>query len=68
MLHYTILSLDRVGEGADAVSHPVLVRHRGRCVYGHFGPDGSFCCVNLLSTDPADYLRPEYSPGTVLKV
>jgi len=64
MILYTPAQLELVLDGSDAVLKyrqvlvdgiPVLVRETGA---------GCGSIERLLSTDPADYLRPDLSPGT----
>jgi hypothetical protein len=68
MILYTPLPLERVLEGWDRVAAGVEVEAGGaRLLVEPCGP-GLARVVRLLSTDPRDYLRPEFSPGAVLRL
>lgn len=44
-----------------------LWRHRGRLVSISEGEDGTLLVAGLLSTDPQDFLDPEFTPGSPFK-
>ncbi|MFC0301365.1 YlzJ-like family protein [Virgibacillus soli] len=43
------------------------VSHGGKTLYVEEQADGSFQLLQLLSTDPNDFLDQQYNPGTILK-
>ena len=43
-----------------------LVSHKGKMVYARQDEAGQYRLVQLVSTDPADYLTKEFSPGAIL--
>lgn len=67
MIHYTILDMGTVledpaggctmTENAVVGGVPVLLRRAA---------NGGACIERVLSTDPADFLRPELTPGTAV--
>ncbi len=67
---YTVMPMEMVfGMGQNAedglTGAPVWAELQGIGVLCHPMPDGGARLERLLSTDPADFLRPELSPGAV---
>ncbi|RYG73921.1 hypothetical protein EU245_04530 [Lentibacillus lipolyticus] len=42
------------------------VSHNGRQLYVEEMEDGQFQLLQVLSTDPNDFMNPDYTPGTIL--
>ncbi|MBR3121524.1 MULTISPECIES: YlzJ-like family protein [Oceanobacillus] len=42
------------------------IAYDGRMIYAIKTKDGSYQIQQLVSTDPQDYLRKEFSPGSIL--
>jgi hypothetical protein len=72
---YTIMPIEMVFGAEQSVGQngvdgtvrvPVAAELQGIGVLCHPMPDGSARVERLLSTDPADFLRPELSPGEVV--
>ena len=42
------------------------ITYDGRMIYAIKTKDGSYQIQQLVSTDPQDYLRKEFSPGSIL--
>lgn len=68
MILWTPMQLELVLEGLDKMTDPVYgqVCHRGVPMLVEKSDDGKVKVARLLSTDPADYLKAEYVPGSVL--
>lgn len=47
----------------DNMSNRQCVTHHGKMLYVEETEDGSYQLLQLLSTDPQDFLDPNYSPG-----
>jgi len=68
MILYTPLPLEQVLEGWNRVAAGIEVEAGGaRLLVEPYGP-GLARVLRLVSTDPRDYLRPEFSPGAVLRL
>lgn len=72
---YTIMPIEMVladgnnaekGQAGAAVMAELQGELQGAGVLCHPMPDGGARLERLLSTDPADFLRPELSPGEIL--
>ncbi|WP_339227763.1 YlzJ-like family protein [Oceanobacillus sp. FSL K6-2867] len=50
-------------EGYSNMEH---IAYDGRMIYAKKTKDGSYQIQQLVSTDPQDYLRDEFSPGSTL--
>lgn len=64
MLLYTVVAADEVMLDLNMPS-PELKIKNGRIFEGKKGKNG-FEISRLISSDPADYLNPGFSPGSVL--
>lgn len=40
--------------------------YAGKTIYARETDEGELQIVRLMSTDPADYLNPDYSPGAII--
>ncbi len=61
-LLWTIVPPEMVFAGGEG-RRPVLWRYRGRALYVAEDAEGVGTIVELLSTDPADFLNPALTPG-----
>ncbi|NMP21855.1 YlzJ-like family protein [Sulfobacillus harzensis] len=64
---YTPLSYEEIFPAKDEVLEVFETEVRGRRVLCRRGADGLPRVERLLSTDPADYLDPDWMPGSVLQ-
>lgn len=63
---YTIIPVEDIFRGVNDAPTPTLWSYRGRLVYVEEDQFGSGRVVRLVSTDPRDFLDPEFAPGTRL--
>ncbi|ASK63472.1 hypothetical protein CFK37_15575 [Virgibacillus phasianinus] len=47
-------------------SNRLVINHQNRSVYVEKNKAGNYQIVQLLSTDPKDFMDPEYQPGSIL--
>lgn len=67
MILYTPLSqADIYSEENDNEASRKCVQHDGRLLYVEQLSDGSYELLQLLSTDPQDFLKADYVPGNIL--
>lgn len=68
MILWTPMQLELVLEGLEDMCPPrrSLVSYRGVPMLVERAADGRSKIAQLLSTDPADYLNAEYTPGNYL--
>lgn len=68
MILYTPLSeADIFPTSAEAFSKNKSVSYQGKSLYVEEKGDGSFQLLQLLSTDPQDFMDENFSPGTILR-
>lgn len=65
MLLYTPLSYEEIFPGEE--DRHQLVVYNGRPCYVKKRDDETYELVQLISTDPYDFLRIEFTPGTIIK-
>jgi hypothetical protein len=64
---YTIIPFEQVFQDVDKVTAPKELQYLGQRVLALPLPEpGQFRIVQLISTDPTLFLRPEWQPGTVI--
>ncbi|MCL6477010.1 MAG: YlzJ-like family protein [Peptococcaceae bacterium] len=70
MILWTPMQLELVLEGLEDMCPPEYshVSHRGVPMLVERTRSGGYKIARLLSTDPADYLKLEYTPGNCLEV
>lgn len=69
MIHYTPLSeYDVFEDDPDSYAKFQILNVEGRSMKVLQMEDGSYQLLQLLSTDPQDYLNNNYSPGTILSI
>lgn len=61
-LLWTVVPPEMIFAGEEG-RRPALWRYMGRALYVSEGTDGTGTIVELLSTDPADFLDPRLTPG-----
>lgn len=67
MILYTPLcETDVFPNEEDNYSNRQCVTHQGKLLYVEKTKDGSYQLLQLLSTDPQDFLDENYSPGNTL--
>lgn len=68
MILYTPLSESDIFPSEESVHHKrSCVTHNGRSLYVEENDDGSYQLLQLLSTDPNDFLDTSYTPGTTFR-
>lgn len=68
MILYTPLCETDVFPIEQDYSNRKCVTHQGKLLYVERQADGSYQLLQLLSTDPQDYLDTNYSPGNTLSL
>lgn len=70
MILYTPMQLELVLEGFDQTTYPDYreVNYRGVTMLVADDGHGGTRIIKLLSTRPADYLRPELAPGNLIEL
>ncbi|CDQ40060.1 MULTISPECIES: YlzJ-like family protein [Virgibacillus] len=66
MILYTPLANEDVFPPANDNSNRLTIAYEGRHMYCEQKTDGSYEVLQLLSTDPQDFLNEKYQPGTIL--
>lgn len=67
MILYTPLSQEDVFPPEnDAHSNRQFISYEGRSVYAEQRKDGSYELLQLMSTDPQDFLDEKFTPGSIL--
>lgn len=65
MILYTPLSLEDIyPQAPEEYSNRQFISHEGRSLYVEQTADGSYQLLQLMSTDPQDFLKKTYTPGT----
>ncbi|SFD79450.1 YlzJ-like protein [Lentibacillus persicus] len=68
MILYTPLSETDIFPSSDKdFQKRQCASHNGRQVYVEETQDGQYQLLQLLSTDPQDFMNPDYTPGTMLR-
>ncbi|WP_175631881.1 YlzJ-like family protein [Virgibacillus siamensis] len=68
MILYTPLANTDIFPAADdAFTKRQCVAYQGKQFYVEETEDGAYQVLQLLSTDPQDFMKQEYNPGTILK-
>lgn len=65
MVLYTVLTHDEIFPSEMEMNQ--LVVYNGRQCYVKKHQEDSYELVQLLSTDPNDFLRDDFRPGTIIK-
>jgi hypothetical protein len=67
MILYTPLSESDIFPTAENVySNRQCITYEGRTCFVEKNSNGEYQIIQLLSTDPQDYLNQKYTPGTIL--
>lgn len=66
MILYTTVPLEAVFAGGDRSGNMVELDLGSRWLLVEALPTGQARVIKLLSTDPADFLRPEWQPGQLI--
>lgn len=67
MILYTPLSeSDIFPSQNDKINQRSVITHQNRSVYVEKNEDGNYQVVQLLSTDPKDFMNTQYQPGSIL--
>jgi len=65
MVHYTPLSIEEIFPSTE--NHYKVVSYRGKTVLAQHTEDQQLQLMQLLSTDPQDYLEQSFTPGNIMK-
>ena len=65
MVHYTPLLTEEIFPQGE--ENHQLVSYKGRSLYVKKTEQGELELVQLLSTDPQDFLNASFAPGTIFK-
>ncbi|NLY75843.1 MAG: hypothetical protein GX075_11165 [Firmicutes bacterium] len=72
MFLYTIISpeaiFDESGSETGVAQNEVEIRRGETSLVAQALPDGQFKITRIISTDPQDYLKPEWQPGTIMTI
>lgn len=65
---YTTIPFELIFQGIDDLAAPKELEYRGQKVLVSPLPEpGEYRLVQLISTDPALFLHPDFQPGTVIQ-
>ncbi|OZU90266.1 hypothetical protein CIL03_03730 [Virgibacillus indicus] len=68
MILYTPLAQsDIFPQASDDFSNRQCISVEGKSFYVEQQSDGSYMLLQLLSTDPADYMNEKYTPGSIIQ-
>ncbi|WP_284140007.1 MULTISPECIES: YlzJ-like family protein [unclassified Virgibacillus] len=68
MILYTPLSASEIFPvEEEKFQHRHCVSYQGKMIYVEDNQDGTYQVLQLLSSDPQDFLNDGFSPGTILK-
>ncbi|WP_205520092.1 YlzJ-like family protein [Virgibacillus doumboii] len=68
MILYTPLSETDIFPGSDKdFTNRHCVTYQGKDMFVEETEDGKYQLLQLLSTDPQDFLNSDYNPGTILR-
>ncbi|MGY0691615.1 YlzJ-like family protein [Virgibacillus sp. FSP13] len=67
MLYTPLSETDIFPISEEEFSNRQCVTYQGRSLYVEQLSDGSYQLLQLLSTDPQDFLDSAYTPGTILR-
>ncbi|MBC9786020.1 hypothetical protein GJ688_16185 [Heliobacillus mobilis] len=64
MILYTPLPMEMVLKGLESDMPTMsILSYKGRTVMGYKMGDGRYELTRILSTDPKDFLQPDFQPG-----
>lgn len=66
MILYTPLAESDIFPVDYSNSNRLLISHQDRSLYVEKNKDGDYQILQLLSTDPNDFMNPQYQPGSTL--
>lgn len=66
MILYTPLAESDIFPNEDNNSNRLVIKHQEKPLYVEKGEDGNYQILQLLSTDPNDFMDPQYQPGSTL--
>ncbi len=65
---YTIVPPEFVWQNSDRISAPKELTYRGQKVLAEpLSRPGEYRLVQLISSDPALFLSPDFQPGTIIR-
>lgn len=66
MILYTPLAQSDIFPEDNRNTNRLIVNHQNRPLYVEKNEDGNYQVLQLLSTDPNDFMDPQYQPGSIL--
>ncbi|GAB4072613.1 hypothetical protein GCM10028778_03950 [Barrientosiimonas marina] len=67
MLHTPLATTDIFPDSSEAFEKRLCVSYKGKQLYVEKMDDGSYQVLQLLSSDPQDFMNSDYLPGTMLR-
>ncbi|AXI09135.1 hypothetical protein CV093_09945 [Oceanobacillus sp. 143] len=68
MILYTPLAItDIYPDISNTFENRTYIEYEGKLIAVDKNTDGSYQMIQLLSTDPQDFLNDNYAPGTIIK-
>ena len=65
-LYTPMIETDIFPNQVDNNSERTVTTYQNKAVYVEKNEDGNYQIIKLLSTDPKDFMDPEYQPGSIL--
>lgn len=66
MILYTPLAESDIFPDEDSNSNRLVIKRQEKSLYVERSEEGNFQILQLLSTDPNDFMDPQYQPGSIL--
>lgn len=66
MILYTPLANEDIFPADQGFGNRQVVSYNGKSMYCEKKTDGTYEILQLLSTDPQDFLNQQFSPGTII--
>lgn len=63
---WTVMAENAVMEGIDKVKAAEEYEYENRRILGYPTPSGKICIVQILSSNPSDFLDPRFTPGNLV--
>lgn len=65
-LYTPMIETDIFPNQVDNNSERTVTTYQNKAVYIEKNEDGNYQIIKLLSTDPKDFMDPQYQPGSIL--
>lgn len=63
---WTIMPEDIIMADSDKIKTAQEYSYRNRRILGYPAADGKVCIIQILSTNPRDFLDPRFQPGSLV--